>query len=72
MKRKREDERGNETEDEREERREKMKEKIKGSSEMKNHRDETRHMRRFAGTHGCVLNLHTETFLTYTRGGGKG
>ena len=22
---------------------------------------------RFAGTHGCVLNLHTETFLTYTR-----
>ena len=25
---------------------------------------------RFAGTHGCVLNLHTETFLTYTRGVG--
>ena len=24
--------------------------------------------RRFAGTHGCVLNLHTETFFTYTRG----
>ena len=23
---------------------------------------------RFAGTRGCVLNPHTETFLTYTRG----
>ena len=23
---------------------------------------------RLASTHGCVLNLHTETFLTYTRG----
>ena len=27
---------------------------------------------RFAGTHGSVLNVHTETFSTYTRGGGKG
>ena len=27
---------------------------------------------RFAGTRGCVLNLHTETFSTYTRWGGKG
>ena len=27
---------------------------------------------RFASTHGTVLNLHTETFLTHTRGGRKG
>ena len=27
---------------------------------------------RFASTHGSVLNLHTETFSTCTRGGGKG
>ena len=26
----------------------------------------------FASTHGSVLNVHTETFLTDTRGGGKG
>ena len=27
---------------------------------------------RFAGIHGYVRNLHTETFGAYTRGGGKG
>ena len=28
-------------------------------------------MRAFCGTHGGVLNLHTETCWTYTRGGGR-
>ena len=27
---------------------------------------------RFSNTHGSVLNVRTETFLTYTRGEGRG